>query len=78
MSDRSGHKSMRLNLVDKLMTLMAKDAEALNCLDEICALRDLVQNGTSAVRQRLVYAAASAEPGQAVLKHLVEEFHADL
>jgi carboxylate-amine ligase len=65
-------------LLDELIAMLAEDAEALGCLDEICTLRDLVANGTSAARQREVYASDSDDPGQAVIRHLIEEYHQDL
>ncbi len=62
-------------LYDELITLLAEDAEALCCLDEIVSLRDVVANGTSSTRQRAVQAADGHE---AVVRHLMEEFHTDL
>jgi len=66
------------DLLNELITMLAEDAEALQCLDEICALRELAENGTSTTRQRAVYDAAQDEPERAVVRHLIEEFHADL
>lgn len=66
------------DLMEELISLLVEDAEALNCLDEVCAVREIVKTGTSAARQRAVHAAAVENPGQAVVKHLIEEFHADL
>jgi carboxylate-amine ligase len=68
-------------LVDELMGMLAEDAEALGTLKEIATLRQIAQHGTSATRQRRVHAEAIArgdDPGQAVVRHLIEEFHADL
>ena len=66
-------------LFDELVSLLAEDAEALGCLDEICALRDVIANGTSARRQRAVAARAPEDDrGPAIVRHLIEEFHADL
>ncbi len=49
------------------------------CLDEVCALRDLVKQGTSADRQRKVWAdAPEGKGGEAVVRQLIEEYHADL
>ncbi len=62
-------------LLNELITLLAEDAEALCCLDEIASLRDIVKTGTSSTRQRAVY---RADGPQAVVRHLIEEFHADL
>jgi carboxylate-amine ligase len=40
---------------------------------------DVVQHGTSADRQRRVWAAApEGQGGEAVVRHLIEEYHADL
>ena len=62
-------------LLDELIALLAEDAEALGCLDEICTLRDVVAKGTSSTRQRAVFA---KDGGEAVVKHLIEEFHEGL
>ena len=70
-----------LQLTDELTGLLAEDAEALGTLEEIAALRPMVEQGTSATRQRRVFAEAKAkgdDPGRAVVRHLIEEFHADL
>lgn len=66
------------DLIDELIALVAEDAEALGCLEEVAALRDIATNGTSAARQRQIHTNAKADKGQAVVKHLIEEFHADL
>jgi len=68
-------------LIDELIGLLAEDAEALGTLEEIAALRQIAEQGTSATRQRRVHAEATArgeDPGRAVVRHLIEEFHADL
>jgi carboxylate-amine ligase len=68
-------------LLDELIGMLAEDAEALGSLEEIATLRGIVRDGTSASRQRRVHAdavAAGADPGQAVVRHLIEEFQADL
>ena len=65
-------------LLDEMINLLAEDAEALQCLDEIVTLRDVVATGTSSSRQRAVAEAAEGDPGVAVVKHLIEEFNADL
>lgn len=66
-------------LFDELVGLLAEDAEALGCLDEICSLRDVIADGTSATRQRAIYQNADKDTrGQDVVRHLIEEFHADL
>lgn len=68
-------------LLDELMEFLAEDAETLDTMTEITALQQIAQNGTSANRQRRVHADATAagdNPGHAVVRHLIEEFHADL
>ena len=68
-------------LIDELIGLLAEDAEALGTLEEIAALRRIAEAGTSATRQRRIHAEAAArgeDPGRAVVRHLIEEFHADL
>ncbi len=68
-------------LMDEMITLLCEDAEALGTQEEIAALRTLAEQGTSATRQRRVHAEAVAkgkDPGRAVVRHLIEEFHADL
>jgi len=71
-------------LLEELIDLVAEDADALGCMAELEATRDILQGGTSSERQRAVRDAAEAE-GQdhdsqmrAVVRHLIEEFHADL
>lgn len=68
-------------LIGELMGMLAEDAEALGTLSELAQLRQIAETGTSATRQRRVHAEAAAagqDPGKAVVKHLIEEFHADL
>jgi len=68
-------------LIDELTVFLAEDAEALGTQNELTLLRQLAETGTSADRQRDVHAQAvmtGANPGQAVVRHLIEEFHADL
>jgi carboxylate-amine ligase len=68
-------------LLDELFDLLGEDAEALGTGDELETLRTIAATGTSATRQRQVHAQAVTEnkdPGQAVVRHLIEEFHADL
>ncbi len=67
------------DLFAELVGLLAEDAEALGCLDEICTLRDVIAQGTSSTRQRKVHKDADPETrGQAVVRHLIDEYHADL
>ena len=42
-------------LVDELITILTEDAHALGCADELSGLRDIVDGGNSATRQRAVY-----------------------
>jgi len=68
-------------LLDELIAMLAEDGEALGSLPELAALRDIADNGTSATRQRNVHAQAFADgkdPGMAVVRHLIDEFHTDL
>ena len=78
-----GQRSLRPfpDLLDELIELVAEDAEALGCSKEVLALRSMVEQGTSATRQRAVFAQASGDAdqkGQAVVRHLIEEFETDL
>ena len=72
------------DLLEELIDLLREDAEALGCLAEVEAARKLVQEGTSADRQRRVYR-DSVEAGKShddalrdVVRYLVAAFHADL
>ncbi len=71
-------------LMDELIETVAEDAEVLGCTAEIEALRGLLDTGTSADRQRAVFAdaveAGDDEPAamRAVVHSLIEEFHHDL
>lgn len=68
-------------LMDELMGMLAEDTEALGTMTELARLRQIAEHGTSATRQRRIHAEAVAkgdDPGQAVVKHLIKEFHADL
>lgn len=71
-------------LMEELIEVVAEDAEVLRCSAEIGALRNLLDTGTSADRQRIVHAdAIEAEDDadgamRAVVRSLIEEFHADL
>lgn len=72
------------DLIEQLLEILAQDAEALGCLDEIAGARDMVAAGTSSDRQRAVFAQARARGEghdaamRAVVAHLIEEFHAGL
>ncbi|MEO1536099.1 MAG: carboxylate-amine ligase [Pseudomonadota bacterium] len=72
------------DLVEELIELLAEDGEALSSTREIEGMRDILNSGNSAERQRRAFAAAKddgADPPMAfrtVLQSLLEEFHADL
>ncbi|MBF9060701.1 carboxylate-amine ligase [Rhodobacterales bacterium HKCCSP123] len=70
--------------VEEIRELIAEDAAALGCEAEIARLGHIAESGTSAARQRAVYAGAReaghdhATAMRSVVRHLVEEFHLDL
>lgn len=71
-------------LVEELIELVFEDARHFGSLEEVETAQEIVQGGTSSTRQRQVYVDA-LEAGddtdhalQAVVRHLIEEFHADL
>ena len=70
--------------VDEILDLIAEDAEALDCVAEVEAARDILTHGTSSDQQRRVHAGslevgASAEEAlQAVVASLIADFGADL
>lgn len=72
------------DLIDELIDLLSEDAEALGCLPELEAARAIIELGTSADRQRAVFAdAVEAELGREealkeVVGHLIAEFHEGL
>ena len=51
-------------LVDELIDLLAEDAEALHCTDEIARARDIVRLGTSAQMQRKIYQQSVEQAGE--------------
>ncbi len=71
-------------LAEELIALLGEDARALGCLEEVEQIRAIVAGGNSADRQRAIFTAARAAGDSrraalsAVVRHLVEEFHADL
>ncbi|SEP55728.1 carboxylate-amine ligase [Thalassovita taeanensis] len=71
-------------LIDNLIELVAEDADALGTRPEIENMRNILATGTSADQQRRIYqdAVHAGDTSQAalgaVVKHLIEEFHADL
>jgi carboxylate-amine ligase len=71
-------------LMDDLIELTEEDAAFFGSSPEVEAVRDILKSGTSADRQRQTYADA-IEAGydndhalQTVVRHLIEEYHADL
>ena len=71
-------------LMEDLIQLTEEDAAFFGSTAEIQTVRDILKSGTSADRQRQTYADA-IEAGydndhalQAVVRHLIEEYHADL
>ncbi|MBU2962182.1 carboxylate-amine ligase [Citreicella sp. C3M06] len=68
-------------LAEELLALIGEDAEALGCTAEVQRIHSVVQNGTSASRQRAVaapYPEGSEARMRAVVAHLVAEFHEGL
>ena len=71
-------------LMEELIEMAGEDADALGCRAELERVRGMITRGTSSERQRAVYSAAKeagkdhAEAMRAVVRHLIEEFHADL
>ena len=70
--------------VDEIIELIEEDAEALACVPEVHAARDIVKTGTSADQQRKVFAgakdagASEQEALNAVVESLIADFAADL
>ncbi len=68
------------DLIQEMLDLIAEDAHALNCEAEVARALDIVKHGTSADRQRKVYAATRAAGGddaaglRAVVDALAGEF----
>ncbi|MEL6644941.1 MAG: carboxylate-amine ligase [Pseudomonadota bacterium] len=71
-------------IINEWLDLIAEDAGVLRSTAEIERTRDIVAYGTSADRQRAVYAgqretgASHDDSMRAVVRHLIDEFHADL
>ncbi len=71
-------------LLEEMLELFAEDAEALGCLAEIEGGRDILAQGSSAERQRRVFAeeiaagATREEAFRGVILSLIEEYRADL
>ena len=70
--------------VDEMIELVREDAEALDCLAEVEAARNILETGTSADQQRRIFAAAHQVSGsdhealRAVVASLIEDFQKDL
>jgi len=72
------------DLLEELIGLVAEDAEALDAMAEVEAMRAILVEGNSADRQRGIFATA-VDAGKskddalcAVVRHLVEEYQVDL
>ncbi|GHE92260.1 putative glutamate--cysteine ligase 2 [Aliiroseovarius zhejiangensis] len=71
-------------LLEDMFLLIEQDAEALGCTIEVEATRGVLETGISADRQRAVYhdSIQAEKPKeyalQDVVRHLIEEYHADL
>ncbi|SFP56929.1 carboxylate-amine ligase [Tranquillimonas alkanivorans] len=69
------------DLLEEFIALVHEDAMELGCVREVDAARDILVTGTSAARQRAVFAEATgagAEPREAlreVARHLSAEYH---
>ena len=72
------------DLLEEMLDLLQEDAEALNCRADIETAREIIAGGTSADRQRAVFTAAKdagkpeSEALRDMVRHLIEEYHADL
>ena len=42
-------------LLEELMSMLQEDAEALNCVNELNGLRNIIKDGNSAAQQRKVF-----------------------
>ncbi|MDJ0859261.1 MAG: carboxylate-amine ligase [Dinoroseobacter sp.] len=80
----AGQVKSMVELTNELQDLIREDAEALGTVQEIAHLHDIALHGSSADRQRKVREAALSDGADeaaamdAVVRHLVEEFHTDL
>jgi carboxylate-amine ligase len=72
------------NLLGELLSLVAEDAEALGCTDEVNSLQHIVQRGTSAHRQLRKYelelagGASKEDALKAVVDNLIHDTAAGL
>ena len=83
--DFGQHKIVPMDeLVEELITMLHEDADALGCLSEIETAREIAATGSSADRQRDVFEQSlkadkpKNEALRDVVRHLIEEYHADL
>ena len=71
-------------LMDEILELIAEDAQRLDCVEEVSNVKDILQRGTSADRQREIYEAAivaGADEHEAlvtVVDFLIDETVSDL
>ena len=71
-------------LMEELISMLTEDAEALDCVDELLSVRRIVEGGTSADRQRRIFADAEAHGASkeealvAVVRSLIAEYSQDL
>ena len=72
------------DLLDELFELVAEDAEALGCVDELAIVREILDRGTSAHSQRTVYeetrkiGSSNEDALAAVVRMLISDTVADL
>jgi carboxylate-amine ligase len=66
-------------LLDDVLGLVAEDAEALGCVDELASVRDIISRGTSAHRQLKTYelAQAAGSSEEECLRAVVDTLVAD-
>ncbi|NNF25176.1 MAG: carboxylate-amine ligase [Rhodobacteraceae bacterium] len=71
-------------IIDEWLELIEEDAGILQSTREVHGARDILDSGTSAERQRAVFAKAREDGADSdtamrqVVAHLIDEFHADL
>jgi carboxylate-amine ligase len=66
-------------LIDEMLDLIAEDADALGCVDEVAHVRTIMQRGTSAHRQIKAYemAEAAGASSEEALKNVVDMLISD-
>ena len=71
-------------LIEELTNLLEQDAQTLGCLPEIQTAHEIVAKGNSSDRQRAVFSTAlqagktKAQALRDIVRHLIQEYHADL